>query len=242
MNLTGKTIVLTGATSGVGREIAQILAVDNRVVALGRIQSKLDDLARCSSVIPIRADLTNPHDVEQAADQIAKQVPQVDILINNAAVQYESQFLDDAFSYELIQKEIQVNFTSVCQLTYLLLPTMLDGDPSIILNVNSGLGLAPKTSSAVYCATKGALNNFSLSLGYQLEEQNIKVLQAFLPLVDTPMTQGRGSGKITALDAAHKILQGITKEQPVNNIGKVNLLRLLLRVFPQFAMKMMKEY
>lgn len=242
MNLDGKTIVLTGATSGIGKEMARMLAPSNKVIAVGRDRSKLDELANELGVETVCADLSDSTDVEQAADLIVKRFPCVDLLINNAAVQYVPRFLDDSFSYELIQREIQINFTSICQLTYLLLPALLQGSPSIILNVNSGLGLAPKTSSAIYCGTKGALNLLSLSLGYQLEDKGIKVLQAFLPLVDTPMTQGRGTGKVTPSYAAEKIIHGIEKERSANDIGKVPILRMLLRVWPRLGLKIMKGY
>ena len=109
------------------------------------------------------------------------------------------------------------------------------------MNVNSGLALAPKTSSAVYCATKAALNSFSNSLGYQLEKTNIRVLQAFMPLVDTPMTEGRGAGKITAAEAAETLLNGLTREDPITDVGKVRLLRILLRLSPNLARKIMKR-
>jgi uncharacterized oxidoreductase len=112
----------------------------------------------------------------------------------------------------------------------------------VIAIINSGLALAPKTGSAVYCATKAAMNSFSQSLEYQLEETNIKVIQSFLPLVDTPMTKGRGTGKMSARQAAAKIIEGIQKGTNPTNIGKVKLLRLLLALWPGLARKIMKGY
>jgi len=113
-------------------------------------------------------------------------------------------FIDEEFRYESISYEIALNFTSICSMTYLLLPALLHKEKAIIMNVNSGLGLTPKTSSAIYCATKGALNIFSQSLRYQLEKTNISVQQAFLDLVDTKMTKGRGKNKTAPEVAAKK--------------------------------------
>ena len=144
------------------------------------------------------------------------------------------------FCFELIQREIDVNFTSICSLIYLSLPALLQENRSIILNINSGLGLVPKTSSAVYCATKGALNIFSQSLRHQLEHTNVEVMQAFLPLVDTEMTRGRGTGKLTAEEAASKIIKGLGASKQDIDIGKVKLLRLLTRLAPSLARKIMK--
>ncbi len=106
--------------------------------------------------------------------------------------------------------------------------------------MNSGLGLVPKTTSAIYCATKGALNIFSQSLRHQLEGTNIRVMQAFLPLVETPMTEGRGSGKLPADRVAADIIAGIEKNQLDIDIGKVKLLRPLARFLPSLARQIMK--
>lgn len=123
----------------------------------------------------------------------------------------------------------------------MLLPLLLKESTSIILNINSGLALTPKASSAIYCATKAALNTFSISLRYQLETTNVKVFQAFLPLVDTIMTKGRGKGKISSEYAAAKLIKGIEKEIISNDIGKIKILRFLLRFWPKLAYKILKK-
>lgn len=164
-------------------------------------------------------------------------------MINNAAIQHTPKFLDDDFRFETIAQEINTNFHSICSLIYLLLPNMLDEKQrAIILNVNSGLSLAPKTNSAIYCATKGALNIFSWSLRYQLEPTNVRVLQAMLPLVDTAMTTGRGSGKITPDAAATSLIRGIEKEIEENFIGKTKLLRHIYDLSPSLARRILKKY
>ncbi|WP_456417579.1 SDR family NAD(P)-dependent oxidoreductase [Thiolapillus sp.] len=150
-------------------------------------------------------------------------------------------FLDDDFNYHEIEKEINLNLTCVCALSYLLLPALIHEEKSVILNINSGLSLAPKTSSAVYCATKAALNIFSQSLSYQLEATNISVQQAFLPLVDTAMTRGRGKNKMSAEKAAKEIIRGIEQDKTENNIGKIKLLRILFRLSPSLAKRILKN-
>lgn len=245
MKVNKKRIIITGSTSGVGYEMVKLLHPYNEIIVISRSSSKLNKLAqKFEGIITYQTDLSKKEEVERVVNIIIKRFKSIDILINNAAVQYTPTFLDNDFSYESITYEINVNFTSVCQLSYRLLPALLQQiqqNTSVILNVNSGLALTPKASSAIYCGTKGALNIFSQSLSYQLEKTNIKVLQAFLPLVDTPMTQGRGKNKISAKNAAKKIILGIEREVPNNYIGIVNLLRVLLRVFPFLAKKIMKH-
>ena len=114
-------------------------------------------------------------------------------------------------------------------------------DVALIVNINSGLGLVPKTRSAVYCGTKGGLNLFSQSLRHQLAHTNIRVVQAFLPLVDTKMTKGRGRDKISASEAALLIIEGLGTSLHDIDLGKVKMLRLLHRVFPGLAQNIMKR-
>jgi len=111
----------------------------------------------------------------------------------------------------------------------------------MIININSGLGLVPKTTSAVYCATKGGLNILSQSLHHQLAPLGIHVGQAFVPLVETPMTEGRGSDKISPQKAAADVISGIETKKRTNDIGKVKLLRVINRISPNLAARIMKK-
>ncbi|MCU7844876.1 MAG: SDR family NAD(P)-dependent oxidoreductase [Candidatus Thiodiazotropha sp. (ex Monitilora ramsayi)] len=243
MRLKGKCIVISGGTSGIGRELVAQLYRDNRLIVVARNEEKLGRLtSELPGITVLQADLAVSSDVEAVADAIIKRFGSIDLLINNAAVQYTPTFLDDEFRYETIAREIALNLTSVCSLSYLLLPALLHREEAAILNVNSGLALAPKTTSAVYCASKGGLNIFSQSLRYQLEHTNIRVLQVFLDLVDTPMTQGRGKHKMPPSAAAQRIIRGVERNIPNNNIGKVGLLRLLLRLSPTLARRILKKY
>ena len=244
MQLQKKVIMITGATAGVGSALAAQLAEHNRLIVLGRNEEKLRTLTeRYSDVDAYPCDLSDLSAVKATAAAIGRNHPKIDVLINNAAVQFTPHFLHEDFRYESIHEEVTVNFTAVCSLIYLLLPAMLSDDSrAVILNVNSGLALAPKTSSAVYCAGKGALLVFSQSLAYQLENTAVKVLQAFLPLVDTVMTHGRGSGKLSAEAAAAAMIRGIVRETPRNYVGRTKILRLVLRISPTLAAKIMKKF
>lgn len=243
MNLNKKRIVITGGTSGIGYEMVKYLQPNNEIIVIARSANKLETLSReFEGVIAYQADLSKIEELEAAASAITERFEHIDILINNAAVQYAPTFVDDAFDYTSINHEITLNFTSICSLTYRLLPALTHQNKAAILMINSGLALAPKTTSAVYCATKSALNIFTQSLRYQLENTNISVQQAFLELVETAMTAGRGENKMSAEKASRIIIQGLERDVPDHDIGKVKLLRLLLRIAPSVAQKIMKKY
>ena len=242
MKLNKKRIVITGGTSGIGYEMVKYLHPNNEIIVIARNTDKLNELAQEFAGISIyQADLSKLEDIEKTAPTILERFKSIDVLINNAAIQHTPTFIDDAFKYETISHEITLNFTSICSLTYLLLPALTHEEQAVILNINSGLALAPKTSSAIYCATKGALNIFSQSLRYQLENTNIGVQQAFLELVETTMTTGRGKNKMSAEKASKIILYGLEKDIEDHDIGKVKLLRFLLRLAPSVAKRILKK-
>lgn len=244
MRLINQTVVITGGTSGIGRELVKQLYPNNRVIVLGRDSDTLHQLRiTFPGIDTFTVELTDTQALEETLYALSQRYDTVDLLINGAAVQHTPTFLDANFDFSSIEYEIKLNFTAVCQTIYLLLERLRGDSPSIILNINSGLAIAPKTSSAIYCGTKGGLDLFSRSLQYQLEGTNIKVLQVFLPVVDTPMTAGRAeTKKISAETAAQEILQGIQNEIPQHDVGKVALLRWLVRLFPSLARRIMKRY
>lgn len=242
MELKDKRIVITGGTSGVGYEMAKIFSGHNEVLVISRSQERLEKLSdEIKGVVTFQADLSKLDEVDAVAREIALRFNSLDVLINNAAVQHVPTFIDEQFDIETINAEITLNFTSICFLTYLLIPLLRHKHDATILNVNSGLALAPKTTSAVYCATKAALNSFTLSLRYQLSNTNINVQQVFLDLIDTAMTKGRGSGKRSPEDAATKIFFGIENNISDHYIGKVALLQMMLRITPSITKKIMKK-
>jgi uncharacterized oxidoreductase len=241
MDIQNKHIVITGGASGLGFELLRQLITDNMISVIGRPSAGLTALRDNFPDIAIyEADLGDLGAVERAADALVKTDQLIDVLINNAAVQYTPRFIDADFRYETIRREIDINFTSICALVHLLLPNLMGSHPALIVNINSGLALAPKTDSAIYCATKGALNIFSQSLAYQLESTNVEVKQVFLPLVDTAMTAGRGSGKLPPERVANDIIRGMSSSRANIDISKVKVLRVLQRIAPSLAARIMK--
>lgn len=241
MKLKNKRIVITGGTSGIGLELVRKLAPQNQIIVISRKGALPDSLVE--AVIPVELhhiDLANKSEVESVVNTIQKMHPVVDVLINNAAMQFTPEFLSDDFNFDAIQTEIDVNFSSICHLSYLLLPLLMEAEKGIILNVNSGLAIAPKRGSAIYCASKSALDSFSKSLDYQLELTTVDVQQVFLPLVETRMTDGRGSGKLKADYVAEQIIEGLERGKKVNDVGKVKLLRLINALMPPIAKRIMK--
>lgn len=240
--MTNQKIIITGGTSGIGYELVKKLSLNNHIIVISRNKEKLELLKNEFNEISIyKADLSVIEETKKVIELIKNDFDFIDVLINNAAIQNQKYFTSKDFDETEIVEEINTNFTSICLLIYNFLPHLKKSKNPKILNINSGLALCAKTSSSVYCGTKAALNIFSDSLRYQLENTNIKVLEVFLELVDTNMSKGRGQNKIDANQASIKIISGLEKDIYENDIGKVKLLRLLLKFFPYLAKNIMKR-
>lgn len=244
MDLTNRTIVVTGATSGIGLALTNKLSSrGNRVVAVGRSAEKLEALERnVKNIMPFRCNLTSKGEVITLSQYIATLDQPATVLINNAAIQLTPKFTDVDFSFDGIETEIDSNFTAVTRLVSLMLPSLLErSEGSAIVNLSSGLAIYPKTSSAIYSATKAAIHSLSQSLRYQLEGTAVGVTEILLPLVDTQMTKGRGIGKITPERAAEEIIASIIKERDEHYVGKARMLPLLSRISPLITRRILKS-
>lgn len=243
MKLQDRTILITGGTSGIGYALVKNLAAKNKaIVVIARNPIHLEKLKNeFPNVHTYKCSLSNKIDVEKTFSEIINNHPDISVVINNAGIQVTPTFLDKDFSFDSIENEITVNLTSPIWICALMLGPLLNlKAPAAIVNITSGLGLYPKKNSAVYCATKAGLRNFTKSFRYQLEETPIKVFEAIMPLVDTPMTHGRGKGKISPDDAAHAIISGIEDDDEEIYVGKAKLIPLMSRISPGLMAAIMK--
>lgn len=244
MKLSQKTILVTGGNSGIGLSLVkQLHGFGNKIVVVSRSQNNWSLLADYSpDVITLQCDLGKCNEVQQLVTTLYEQQIQLDLLINCAAIQLTPQLIDEEFDLNGVEREMTINFTSIVWLSYLLLPMLLLRPQSGIVNLSSGLAICPKTASAVYCASKAALHSFSQSLRYQLASHSVQVTEVLLPLVDTPMTAGRGSGKITSLQAAEAIISGVEQGRSEVYVGKARLLPLMMRLWPNLMKKIVSRY
>lgn len=240
MKLSGNKILITGATAGIGLALLEaFLEKDNQIIALGRNEEKLNALAsKDARIIPFVGDLNQKTCLDELVLFIEQKHPDLNILINNAGIQYNYHFLEQAHLTSKIEQEIKVNLIAPIQMIGLLLPTLEQNKNSAIVNVTSGLALAPKMMAPVYCGTKAGLHIFSQALRYQLD--NVKVFEIIPPLVDTAMTAGRGKGKISPQQLVNEFLQAFKKDTFEVNIGKVKWLKIIQRISPTLASKIMK--
>lgn len=238
MQLTNNTILITGGSSGIGYALALAFAgAGNRVIITGRNRNNLERVHSQHPDIEIaQADLRDPNTYQN----LAARYPEVNVLINNAGVQFNYELTDATISAEQITTEINTNFTGHVLLTQAFLPVLLRHPQSAIINVTSTLGIVPKQNAAIYCATKAAMHSFSQTLRWQLEKTPVKVFEVLPPLVDTPMTAGRNSTKATPEDVAQEVVNGFASDRFEMWIGKTRGLRVIHRISPATAQRIMR--
>lgn len=244
MQLKDRTILITGGTSGIGKEIvAQLAPINKTIIVIATNPVKLDGLKNnYKNVVTYQCLLGSKMEVEETVGEIVDRYKDLTVVVNNAGVQMTPMLHEKEFSFDSIDKEVTVNLTAQIWVSALTLGHFLNLEaPAAYINVTSGLGLYPKKRSAVYCATKAGLLNFTRSFRYQLETTSIKVHAAIMPLVDTPMTEGRGKKKISAKQAATEIIQGVEKGKDDIYVGKTKLMPMLYRISPKVMASIMKN-
>jgi short-subunit dehydrogenase len=169
----GKTALVTGASSGLGAELAWLFAADGHdVVLVARRRDKLEELAagiekkRGVRTVVLAQDLTDPGAPERIAGELGKRQLDVEFLVNNAGFGTTGAFADLDPRREL--EMVQVNVAALVQLTRLLLPGMVARRSGRILNIGSTAGFAPGPFMAGYYASKAFVNSFTEALGYEL--------------------------------------------------------------------------
>jgi uncharacterized oxidoreductase len=238
--MDGGAVLVTGGTSGIGLALVRRLhSCGCGVLTCGRDRGRLEALeAELPGVVGFEADLGTTEGTLGLAAAVLKEAPRLRAVIHNAAVQVGGA-LEDA-SPAAIQTEIGTNLTAPVLLTRALLPALKAAGRSRIVFVTSGLAIAPKSDAAVYCATKAALSNLTRGLRLQLRGTGVSVHEAVMPIVDTPMTAGRGDGmKISAGEAADALLNGLARDEEDIRIGLAKRLWMVNRLSPALAGRIM---
>lgn len=239
MKTSGNDVLITGGGSEIGLALAKkFQQAGNRVIITGRNKEKLIRVRERFPEIHIEvADIAREADIRRLAENHGD----VNILVNNAGVQYNYILLKEPDAGRLIREEFDINLIGPVLLIQYCLPILLRKNAAAIVNVTSGLAFVPKESAPVYCAGKAGLHIFSKSLRYQLESSNIKLFEIIPPLVDTAMTEGRGKGKISPDQLTDEFWRNFKKDKCEVLVGKVKLLYWLNRILPKIAERIMRK-
>lgn len=169
-----KVILITGASSGIGKETAKLFQTKNwRVAATMREPEKAEDLQRVADIETFRLDVTDTDSVKKAISDVLEKFGRIDAVVNNAGYALIGAF--EAATEEQIERQFQTNVFGVMNVTRGILPYFRKEKRGIIVNVASVGGRMTFPLYSLYNSTKWAIEGFSESLQYELEQFNIRV-------------------------------------------------------------------
>lgn len=219
--MKNKKVFITGATSGIGREIAELCIKNGyEVYATGRNESSLDSLSNLGAIV-LKGDLCNKEDI----NQMCTQLPDIDVAILNAGV---GAF---QYAYELVDEEIEaminINVRAPIYLARNISQKMIHKRTGHIIFIGSQAGKVATKKASVYAASKHAITGFANGLRMELAPFNVKVSAVYPGPIDTPFIDKADSTKgyrksitkylLNSTKVAEKIIQLI--ERPKREIN-----------------------
>jgi short-subunit dehydrogenase len=246
--IDGGTVLVTGASAGIGRELAvQLAPRAGALVLLARRARRLEELragllARHPrlQVLILPVDLSDENDVDRAVADAGEQAGAVDVLVNNAGVGREG--LADQADWPRVRAVLRTNVLAVAQLTTALVPAMVERGRGGVLNMGSGAGLTVMPAAAAYSASKHFMDGFSEALRADLAGTGVVVVTQVCPgPVDSEFDQVAGSAggmtggppqflRISAAQCAREALAGFDRGAPLVFPGRAY--RMAMRALP----------
>ena len=249
-NLNGCRVLITGASSGIGRCLAQQLAAAGcRVALAARSEERLHETATslgrsASAVLVVPTDITREADQQNVLDQAVAHFGGLDVLVNNAGVASWAHFAD---STEAILREImEVNFFAPAELIRKAIPILVKGDQPAVVNIASMCGRRAMPAWSEYSASKYALCGLTEALRGELARFEIDVLLMLPGLTRTEFSQhflrseGRAeidfAGGMPPENVAARIVRSLTKNRTETVIGRdARWMLLVNKFFPRLV-------
>ena len=204
-----KTILITGATSGIGLATAKKLANEkNQLILCGRRQLKLDEISneisKITNVLTLRFDVSNKEEVNKVLENLPKEFSSIDVLINNAGNAHGLDTIQEG-SLDDWDNMIDSNVKGLLYVSRVLIPKMIVKQNGHIINIGSLAGREVYEKGNIYCATKHAVNAISKAMRIDLNKTGIKVSEINPGLVETDFSNVRFKGDS---DRAEKVYLG----------------------------------
>ena len=238
MRLSGRTILITGGSAGIGLAFAvKFLELGNKVIVTGRRQAVLDAVkAQHPELHTIQSDIADPKQIAELAARVKADFPSLDVLMNNAGVGAAMNLKTPASDLATLTSEVDINLGGVIRMTSALID-VLTVNRGTIINVSSGLALVPLPSNAIYSATKAAVHSYTQSLRFQLESSGVEVIELMPPAVRTDMTDEfaeHGISMITTEELVRQSFAALRSGKAEIRPGSSQQLAFMGRFAPNF--------
>jgi len=196
----GKWAIVTGCTDGIGKAIVEEFARKGlNIVLISRTQSKLDEQAKSfestykvqTKTVAVDYSVDTSSSLNKVKDAIKDL--EIGILVNNVGASYDHAEYYLNLSKEKIEQLIRMNVYSVTEMTYLVLPKMVERKSGAIINISSASSLVDEPLYAVYSGTKAFVNNFSVALHYEYKSQGVHIQCQLPAFVATKLSKLRNT-------------------------------------------------
>ena len=190
MNFNGSTILITGGGSGIGRGLAEAFHTQGaQVIIAGRRLAVLTEVAAANpGMTTADLDIADQSSIKRFAEQISRDHPTLDVLVNNAGIMLPESFTDSSRDSKVAEMTVATNLLGPMLLTNALLPALRARPQATIINVSSGLAFVPLAAFPTYCATKAAIHSYSQALRRQMQGSHVDVIELIPPYVQTMLT------------------------------------------------------
>ncbi len=243
-----KTIVITGATAGLGRSLVKAFATSNcQIAGLGRRTEALNSLAEELQNTPakflgVTCDVSDRNSCETAFEKIYAEFKTVDILINNAGITNISLFKPKSH-VEITEKLIQTNFMGAVYCASLAFDSVVTNKGSIV-NISSVAGYSPLIGRTAYSASKHAMHGFFNTLGEEMKLKGAHVMTVCPTFIQTEIRSGneeKVQGEtLTPEYTADRVLKGIQQRKQLLLVGKTAIFaHLMYKLFPRWYERIM---
>jgi len=195
MKLTGRTILITGGSAGIGLAFAlKFLELGNEVIVTGRRQAALDEVkAKHPRLHIIQSDAADTAQIAALAARVKVEFPKLDVLMNNAGILLYKNLKATTSDLDGLMAEMNINVGGVLR-TMSAFVDILRANKGTVINVSSGLAFVPLPPAPIYSATKAAIHSYTQSLRFQLEETGVEVIEIMPPAVKTDLTAALSEG------------------------------------------------
>lgn len=203
----GKTVLVTGATGGLGSQLVRGLAhLGCTVYAAARTPERLPDDCRSPAVVPIAVDLADPASIDASIPQLRN----ASVVINSAGVNRGDSVLF-CRDEQSVREEMEVNFFAPLRLARALSPFMKERQDGVFVNVLSVLSIDHLVACGSYSASKAAAHSLTEGMRAQLKPWNVRVIGVYPGPMDTPMSAQLPVAKIAPTEVATMIIDAILR-------------------------------
>ena len=212
--LKGKNAIITGASRGIGREIALTLAENGANIVINyrnynnEIEALVKDIeAKGVKIVTVKCDVSNFEEVENLISEAKEKLGSIDILVNNAGITKDGLLM--RMKQEDFESVLDVNLKGVFNTTKLITPIMMKQRTGKIINISSVVGLVGNAGQCNYAASKAGVIGFSKSIARELAPRGVNINVVAPGYIDTDMTNG----------LSDKVKESILQTIPMKKMG-----------------------